>query len=92
MATDAMLSLMTDRARKLLEEALVLGDSERADLAAQLLASLPPGTALDEENPDAEWVAEVERRANAAAADPDGGIAWETARAEILDELHSRRR
>jgi hypothetical protein len=36
---------------------------------------------------EAEWLAEIERRARAAeAARP--GIPWETARAEILRRLH----
>jgi putative addiction module component (TIGR02574 family) len=82
---------MLDRARKLLEEALGLSTPERAEMAAELLASLPPGHAIDEENPDPEWSAEIERRAREAMADPDGGIPWETARGEILTELRSRR-
>jgi putative addiction module component (TIGR02574 family) len=82
---------MTDRARKLLEEVLGLSTTERAEMAAELLATLPPGPALDEENPDPEWASEMERRARAAMADPDGGIPWEIARDEILAELRSRR-
>jgi putative addiction module component (TIGR02574 family) len=82
---------MSERARKLLEEVLGLSTSERAEMAAALLATLPPGHALDEEDPDPEWVAEIERRARAAMADPDGGIPWETAREGILAALRSRR-
>ena len=82
---------MTDRARKLLEEALHLSEAERADLASELLSTLPRGPALDEDSPDAEWVAEIERRAREAAADPAGGIPWERTRREILDDLHRRR-
>ena len=59
---------MTDRARKLLDEAMTLSDDERLDLAEQLLSSLPP---------DAEWLAELERRARRALGDPDGGEAWD---------------
>lgn len=83
---------MSDRARKLLEEALGLSTTERADMAAGLLATLPPGEALDEESPDPEWTAEIERRARDAMADPDGGVPWEKARDEILAELRSHRR
>ena len=82
-ALDAILLLMTDRARKLLEEVLGLSTTERAEMAAELLATLPPGPALDEENPDPEWAAEIERRAREAMADPDGGIPWETARGRV---------
>jgi len=59
---------MTDRARKLLEDAMALSEDERLDLAEQLLTSLPA---------DAEWVAELERRARRALADPKGGEAWD---------------
>jgi putative addiction module component (TIGR02574 family) len=59
---------VTDRARKLLDEAMTLSDDERLDLAEQLLSSLPP---------DAEWLAELERRARRALADPNGGEAWD---------------
>ncbi len=61
---------MTDSVRRLLEDAMHLSASERADLAAELLDSLSP----DELNPD--WIAEIERRARRAWADPDGGIPW----------------
>ena len=33
---------MTDRARKLLEDAMTLSEDERLDLAEQLMSSLPP--------------------------------------------------
>ena len=59
---------MTDRARKLLQDALTLSDDERRDLAEQLMSSLPA---------DAEWLAELERRARRALADPSGGEAWD---------------
>lgn len=82
---------MTDRARKLIEEALGLSTTERANMAAELLDSLPPEAPIDEEHPDPEGTAEIERRAREAVADPDGGIPWETARDEILAELRSQR-
>jgi Putative addiction module component len=59
---------MTGRAHKVLEEALSLSDAERLDLAEQLLSSLPV---------DSGWLAELERRARRALADPAGGEAWE---------------
>jgi putative addiction module component (TIGR02574 family) len=82
---------MTDRARKLIEEALALSSAERAGMAVALLESLPPEPEVDEDNPDPVWSAEIERRALEASADPHGGIPWETARDEILTELRSRR-
>jgi putative addiction module component (TIGR02574 family) len=83
--------VVTDRARKLMEEALGLSLAERAEMAAELIASLPSEPEVDEESPDPEWSAEIERRARAAMADADGGIPWEDVRAEILTELRSRR-
>lgn len=74
---------MTERARKLLQDAMELSLPERAELATDLLASF-------DGEPDSEveqaWAVEVERRAREALADPDDDIAWETVRAE----LHAR--
>jgi putative addiction module component (TIGR02574 family) len=63
---------MTGRAHKVLEEALSLSEDERLDLAEQLLSSLPASLPADPE-----WLAELERRARRALADPSGGEAWE---------------
>ena len=74
---------MTDRARKVLHEALELSLRERAELAADLLASLD-----GEPEPDVEaaWAAEVERRAHES---PDNDVPWETVSAEMLSEPSS---
>jgi putative addiction module component (TIGR02574 family) len=60
--------LVTDRARQVLEDALTLSGDERIELAEQLLSSVPA---------DGEWLAELERRARRAFADPNGGEAWD---------------
>lgn len=73
---------MTDRARKLLHDAMELPLPERAELAADLLASLDGEPDADVE---AAWASEVERRAREALANPDDDVAWETVR----DELHA---
>ena len=53
---------MTSRAQALIREALTLPSNERADVAAELLASLDdPET--DIANIEAEWAAEIEKRA-----------------------------
>ena len=71
---------MSERARKLLHDALELPLPERAELAADLLASL-------DGEPDAEveaaWTAEIERRAREALANPEDDVAWEAVRAEL---------
>jgi putative addiction module component (TIGR02574 family) len=72
---------MTDRARKLLEDAMTLSDDERLDLADQLLSSLPS---------DAEWFAELERRARRALADPAGGIEWEVVKQRLASRVANR--
>lgn len=74
---------MSERARKLLHDALELPVTERAELAADLLASL-------DSEPDAEveaaWAAEVERRARDAVANPEDDVSWESVRAELHAE------
>lgn len=72
---------MTDRARKLLQDALALSDDERLDLAEQLMSSLPA---------DAEWMAELERRARRALADPGGGEAWDVVERRLAARVAGR--
>lgn len=74
---------MTDRARKLLHDALELPIGERAELVADLLASLDGEPEADVE---AAWAAEVERR---AAESPDNDVPWEIVSAEMLSEPSS---
>jgi putative addiction module component (TIGR02574 family) len=71
---------MSDRARKLYEAALELPLPERAELAADLLASLDGER---DEDVEAAWAAEIERRARDAIAEPEDDVAWETVRAEL---------
>lgn len=71
---------MSDRAQKLFEEALQLPLPERAELAADLIASLD---GEPDEDAEAAWAAEIERRARAALAHPDDDIPWEIVRAEL---------
>jgi putative addiction module component (TIGR02574 family) len=75
---------MTDRARKLLEDAKALSVDERADLAAELLATLP-AHAAEELHP--EWLIEIERRARRASADPDGGEPWDAVERRLLARI-----
>lgn len=71
---------MSDRARKLLHDVMHLSVSERAELVADLLASLDGEPEADVE---AAWASEIERRAREALANPDDDVAWETVRAEL---------
>ena len=72
---------MTERARKLLQDALTLAADERLDLAEQLMSSVPA---------DAEWQAELERRARRALADPAGGQPWDVVERRLAARLASR--
>jgi putative addiction module component (TIGR02574 family) len=81
---------MTSRAQALLREALTLPTDERADVAAELLASLdetPP------ENPaevEAAWAHEIERRARRVMSGESTGEPWEDVRARVLQRLTQR--
>ena len=72
---------MSTTAEEVLKEALRLSESERARVAAELLASLEP----DIETRDEEaWIAEVERRAQAAIAGVPG-LSWDETRARVVN-------
>jgi putative addiction module component (TIGR02574 family) len=78
---------MSTTADDVLKEALQLSESERARLAAELLASLEP----DVETRDGDaWIAEVERRAQAAIAGVPG-LTWEETRARVEERIGRRK-
>jgi putative addiction module component (TIGR02574 family) len=77
---------MTDRAQALLREALALPADERADVAAELLASLDdPET--DTADIEAAWAAEIEKRARRVLAGESAGIPWEDVRRRAEADL-----
>lgn len=78
-----MLEVMTERSRKLLHDAMELPLPERAELVAELLASLD---GEPEKDVEAAWAAEVERRARES---PDHDVPWETVSAEMLSDTSS---
>jgi putative addiction module component (TIGR02574 family) len=81
---------MTSRAQEILREALALPLDERADVAAELLASLDD---VAEERPadvEAAWAAEIDRRARRALANESGGVAWDDVRRRAEAELRRR--
>ncbi len=71
---------MSERARKLLHDAMELPPIERAELAADLLASLDGEPEADVE---AAWAHEIERRAKEALENPEDDLSWESVRAEL---------
>jgi putative addiction module component (TIGR02574 family) len=81
---------MTSRAQELLREALTLPVEERADVAAELLASLdeaPPESAAEVE---AAWAHEIERRARRVMNGESAGEPWEDVRARVVQRLTER--
>lgn len=70
------ISAMTHAAKTVLAEALELDDKERAELAAELIASLD---GEPDEGAEAAWATEIERR----MADIDDGTATLTSWAEV---------
>jgi len=80
---------MTTLAIRLFDDALSLPEDERADLAAELLASLAPATRAEARSEE-EWLAEIERRARVARGGSPG-VSWEAARVEIERRRKARR-
>lgn len=80
---------MTSRAQELLREALTLRPEDRADVAAELLASLDDANA-DTADVEAAWAAEIERRARRVLTGESAGIPWEEVRRRADDELRRR--
>ena len=79
---------MGTTAEDVLKEALQLPELERARVAAELLASLEP----DFETRDGEaWIAEVERRAQAAIRGVSG-LTWEETRTRVEEGISRNRK
>ena len=81
---------MTSRAQDLLREALALPIDERADVAAELLASLDDAGTENSAEVEAAWAAEIEKRARRVIAGESEGIAWEDVRRRAEAELRKR--
>jgi putative addiction module component (TIGR02574 family) len=81
---------MTDRAQQLLREALGLAVDERADIAAELLASLDETDMIGAEDVEAAWAHEIERRARRVMAGESVGEPWEGVRARVARRLAER--
>jgi putative addiction module component (TIGR02574 family) len=80
---------MTSRAQELLREALALPAEERADVAAELLASLDD-TETDIAEIEAAWATEIEKRARRVLAEESPGIPWDDVRRRAEAELRKR--
>ena len=81
---------MTSRAQDLLREALTLPVEERADVAAELLASLDEAPPRDAAEVEAAWAREIERRARRVMSGESAGESWEDVRARVVQRLTER--
>jgi putative addiction module component (TIGR02574 family) len=75
---------MTDAPKKPLEAATSLPEEERLELASELIASVdgPPDS-----NWDSTWVAELDRRVEAARERGELASEWAEVRARLLSRL-----
>jgi len=78
---------MTNRAQELLREALALPVDERADVAAELLASLDEPSTADAAAVEAAWAREIERRAKRVMAGESLGEPWDDVRKRVARRL-----
>jgi putative addiction module component (TIGR02574 family) len=81
---------VTDRAQELLRQALTLPVKERADVAAELLASLDEASAQDPAEVEAAWAREIERRARRVMSGESAGEPWDDVRARVAQRLADR--
>ena len=81
---------MSGRGNQLLRDALVLPVDERADMAAQLLASLDDSAAEDTAAVQAAWAREIEARARRVVAGESAGKPWHDVRAQVSRRLLER--
>jgi hypothetical protein len=87
LGTEAYVSLMTKTAQALLEEARKLDVSERAELAAELLASLEGEPDSDVE---AAWAAELRTRVERIATGDEELLDWDLVRDRIDKQILGR--
>ena len=78
---------MATEAEALLREALGLPEEARADLAAELLASLDPAPSDDPAITRSLWSEELERRAKRVLSGEAVGEDWASVRERLADEL-----
>jgi putative addiction module component (TIGR02574 family) len=74
----------------LLQEVLKLPVDERADVAAELLASLESLPTAEPGEIEREWGAEIERRARRVLAGESPGVPWEEVKRSVRSSLTER--
>ena len=78
---------MTERAQAVLREAMSLAADERANVAAELLASLDDDAPEDPAAVRAAWAKEIERRARPVLAGESSGQPWDDVRDRVARRL-----
>ncbi len=81
---------MTNRSQTLLREALTLPPEERADVAAELLASLDEPPAEDPVAVQAAWAKEIAQRARRVLSGESESQPWEDVCDRIANRLAER--
>lgn len=71
----------------MLDQALGLSDGERADVVAELLASLRPAEDATEAELRELWAEEIRRRVARVRSGADDAIDWETVRSKAEHRL-----
>jgi len=79
--------VVTSETETILRDALALRNEDRADLAAQLLASLDPPAVDDPATIGAIWSLELERRAGQVLSGEAAIEDWATVRDRVADRL-----
>jgi putative addiction module component (TIGR02574 family) len=75
------------QAETLLLEALKLSPEERADVAAELLASLDDEPVAEVDEVERAWGAEIERRAHRVLTRGSPGTSWAKVQQDIRERL-----
>jgi putative addiction module component (TIGR02574 family) len=75
---------MTGPARRLLQDVLALPEDERLELASEIIASVDGPRDADWESA---WLAELDRRVEAASARGEPAAGWTDVRGRILRRL-----
>lgn len=75
---------MSEAARRLLQDVLALPEDERLELASEILASVD---GPQDSNWEGAWLAELDRRTDAAKQRGETGSDWSEVRARILNRL-----
>jgi len=86
----ATLIAMTKPGRTVLAEALDLSTTERADIAAELLASLHPPDEMTAEELEQVWTDEIQRRVDRVRSGASHTVEWGEVRSEAERRLTSR--